>query len=108
MTTWELFDFAVDDAKIRTLADSIVSVGLLAAGYDILWLDDGWPLCSKFAGLNGTSKCLVPAPRASNGSIVPDPAKFPFGLAATVAYVHSKGLKFGSVPQPRCRCCDPM
>ena len=95
VTTWQLFDFSVSDAKIRNLTDSIVSTGLLAAGYEILWLDDGWPTCAQFAGLPGSSKCRIPAPRGPNGSIVPDPQKFPFGLAATVAYVHSKGLKFG-------------
>ena len=95
VTTWELFDFNVSDAKIRSLADSIVEVGLREAGYEILWLDDGWPLCAEFEGSNGTSKCRTPAPRGTNGSIIPDPLKFPFGLASTVAYVHSKGLKFG-------------
>lgn len=97
LTTWELFDFDVNDTKIRDLADSIVSTGLLSAGYDILWLDDGWPSCSVFVGIHGRSKCRVPAPRGANGSIVPDPEKFPLGLAATVAYVHAKGLKFGCV-----------
>lgn len=95
VTTWQLFNFDVSDAKIRNLTDSIVSTGLLAAGYDILWLDDGWPNCSVYEGLPRTSHCRVPAPRGANGSIIPDPVKFPEGLAATVAYVHSRGLRFG-------------
>ncbi len=105
VTTWQLFDFNVSDAKIRSLADSIVSTGLLAAGYEILWLDDGWPSCAKWEGLSGTSKCKIPTPRGPNGSIVPDPLKFPVGLAATVQYVHSKGLKFGIYSAPHKQTC---
>jgi hypothetical protein len=32
-----------------------ITTGLLAAGYDILWLDDGWPSCAAFAGAPGVS-----------------------------------------------------
>ena len=33
--------------------------------------------------------------RAKNGSLVPDPARFPHGIAWLADYVHSRGLRFG-------------
>eukprot|EP01079_Euglenida_sp_SAG-EU17-18_P007075 gene7075-168_t len=80
-------------------------MGLLAAGYDILWLDDGWPTCSEFRGKPGTSGCKKPAPRDANGWIVPDKEKFPSGLNATFAYVHSKGLRTGIYSAPHYATC---
>jgi alpha-galactosidase len=105
LTTWQLLNFNVSDAALRALADEMVSTGLLAAGYDILWLDDGWPACSEWVGVQGVSKCRVPAPRAANGSIVVDATKFPLGLAATVAYIHSKGLRAGIYTAPHAQTC---
>lgn len=105
VTTWELFDFNVSDAKLRSLADSIVATGLAAAGFDILWLDDGWPSCSVYGGLPGVSHCRVPAPRDAQGWIVPDPTKFPGGIAATFAYIHSKGLRVGIYSAPHAQTC---
>ena len=105
LTTWELFDFNVSDAKLRALADEMVSTGLFAAGYDILWLDDGWPSCAVFSGAPGSSGCATPAPRAADGSIVPDPAKFPVGLAAVADYVHGLGMRLGIYSAPHAVTC---
>ena len=40
--------------------------------------------------------------RFENGTIQPDPARFPSGMKALADYAHSKGLKFGvcTIPQP--------
>ena len=35
------------------------------------------------------------AARSPNGTIIPDPVRFPSGMAALADYAHSKGLKFG-------------
>jgi len=104
-TTWQDLNFNVSDAVLRGIADDMVDMGLVAAGYDILWLDDGWPSCSQWVGANGTSHCLVPAPRDASGRIVPDPAKFPAGLPATFAYIHSKGLRAGIYTAPHGQTC---
>jgi alpha-galactosidase len=64
----------------------MVSSGMLAAGYDYLLVDDGW------VG-KGCKDCLPN--RNESGHLVVDEGKFPSGLDATAAYVHSKGLKFG-------------
>lgn len=104
-TTWQLYNFDVSDSKLRALADDIASLGLLSSGYDLLWLDDGWPSCSVWVGAHGTSKCRTPAPRAANGSILPDVEKFPLGIAATFGYIHSKGLKVGIYSAPHAQTC---
>jgi len=39
--------------------------------------------------------CRAAGPRDSQGRQVPDPIKFPSGMASLANYVHSKGLKFG-------------
>ena len=33
--------------------------------------------------------------RQPNGTIIPDPAKFPNGIEEFIAYIHGLGLKFG-------------
>ena len=105
VTTWELFNFNVSDAGLRALADSMVATGLAAAGYDILWLDDGWPSCAAFSGAPGTSRCLTPAPRDASGQIVPDAGKFPRGISGVADYVHQRGLKLGIYSAPHAVTC---
>ena len=105
LTTWELLNFNVSDAKLRALGEALVSSGLLAAGYDILWLDDGYPSCASFSGAPLASSCATPAPRAADGTIVPDPLKFPAGLQATVSYLHTLGLRVGIYTAPHATTC---
>ena len=68
-------------------------------------LRSGWPLCAKFSGLPGSSSCVQPAPRAANGSIVADPAKFPDGMAAVAEYLHARGLRLGIYTAPHAQTC---
>jgi alpha-galactosidase len=105
VTTWELFNFNVSDAAIRSLADEMVSTGLLAAGYDILWVDDGWPSCAAFSGAPGVSSCATPAPRGADGTIVPDATKFPSGISGVASYVHGLGLRLGIYSAPHAVTC---
>lgn len=105
-TTWELFNFNVNSSALRALADSMVRLNLSGAGYNITWLDDGWPSCEKWAhGENGTSRCLTPTPRAEDGSIIPDPLKFPGGIKQTFDYIHSLGLQVGIYTAPHAQTC---
>ena len=88
MMGWNAWpSFAINDADsddlVRRTADGMVSNGLLAAGYQYVGLDDKWA-----------------SGRDANGNLVADPAKYPFGIPALVAYVHSKGLKFGIYGKP--------
>ena len=105
LTTWELFNFNVSDAALRALADEAVAAGLTAANYSVLWLDDGWPACDAWSGTPGVSRCVRPSPRASDGSIIPDPKKFPFGIKATFDYIHSRGMQVGIYTDPHFSTC---
>jgi alpha-galactosidase len=64
---------------VEAQARTIVSSGMQAAGYTYVNLDGGWDLLTRDA----------------QGQLQPDPGKFPDGIAALAAYVHSLGFKFG-------------
>lgn len=68
------------EADVLAVAESMKERGLLAAGYDILWLDGGWT--------------ANPA-RNADGSLAVDPAKFPNGMKAFTDKVHALGFKVG-------------
>ena len=76
--SWDHFFCDIDETLIRSTADTLVSTGLAAAGYRYVNLDDCWQ-----------------TDRASDGTIIADPVRFPSGIAALAAYVHSLGLLFG-------------
>jgi alpha-galactosidase len=77
-SSWNTFQGAVSDALLREVADAIVSSGLRDAGMRFLNLDDGWAVG-----------------RLPNGTIVPDPALFPDGIAPLAAYINGLGLSMG-------------
>ena len=76
--SWNYFACNVSDSIIRSMADAMATNGMKAAGYQFINMDDCWQVS-----------------RDANGVIVPDPVRFPYGIAALADYVHSKGLKFG-------------
>ena len=61
------------------IVDAVASSGMLAAGYDLINLSEGWPATA----------------RAPNGSLVADPVRFPHGVAWLSDYIHSRGMRFG-------------
>lgn len=69
----------MNEKAIMSVADAMVSKGLLAAGYEYLNLDDCW----------------VAADRDASGRLQGNADKFPSGMRAIGDYIHSKGLKFG-------------
>ncbi|KAG2225364.1 hypothetical protein INT45_005608 [Circinella minor] len=77
--TWNKYGCVIDHNLIKQTADTMVSEGYLAAGYEYLNLDDCWQSNN----------------RSDNGTIVVDPFAFPFGIKPVADYIHSKGLKFG-------------
>jgi len=77
--SWNTFQTKIDEKLVMATADLFVSAGLKDAGYKYIVLDDGW----------------MTMQRDKDGNLVPDPAKFPSGVKALAAYIHSKGLKFG-------------
>jgi hypothetical protein len=90
---WSSWDFLRHDpteAGVEAEAQAMVSSGLASVGYRYVDLDDYWYAC--------------PGPQGPDvdqyGRWIPDAAQFPSqgavnGIAATAAYVHHLGLKFG-------------
>ncbi len=77
---WNSLGCNYSEETIRAMADQMVSTGMRDAGYTYLIIQE----------------CIVPAGhRAADGTLLPDPVKFPHGIPALVAYIHSKGLKAG-------------
>jgi hypothetical protein len=70
-----------NETALRAVADAMVSTGLAAAGYNYLWLDDGWPECLKY---DSSGFCNQVAPRAVDGTIVPSKEKFPSGMKVSM------------------------
>jgi alpha-galactosidase len=77
--TWYAFRAAISEQLVLTQAQALVSSGLSAAGYTYFNLDDGW----------------ASAARAADGTLQPDPAKFPSGMPWLAAQLHGLGLKMG-------------
>lgn len=77
--SWNCFQTKIDEKQIKEIADAMVSTGLKDAGYVYLNLDDCW----------------MSKKRDANGRLQSDSIRFPSGMQALAAYVHSKGLKFG-------------
>jgi alpha-galactosidase len=76
--TWNYFADNINEKDIREMADAMVSSGMLKAGYNHVFIDDGWQ-----------------GGRDNRNTIIADPNKFPSGIKALADYVHSKGLKLG-------------
>jgi len=73
------FHLSVNAATVEAEARALVQSGMKDAGYTYVNLDGGWDLRQ----------------RSLNGSLQPDPQKFPDGIRPLADYVHSLGLKFG-------------
>lgn len=76
--TWNFFADRINEKDIKEIADAMVSSGMLEAGYNYVFIDDGWQ-----------------GGRDNRNNIIPDPVKFPSGIKALADYVHSKGMKLG-------------
>jgi alpha-galactosidase len=76
---WNAVHCNVSEALIKQTAAAMVTNGLRAAGYRYVNVDDCWS---------------APA-RSARGQLVADPRRFPHGMRALGAYIHSLGLKFG-------------
>ena len=76
--TWNFFAENIDEQKVKSVADALVSSGLKDAGYNYIFIDDCWQ-----------------GGRDNRNNIIPDAKKFPSGIKALADYVHSKGLKLG-------------
>ena len=81
---------AFDEAWVRAQADALVRTGLRDVGYRYVNLDDCWA-----------------APRRdAAGRLVPDPVRFPHGIAALAGYLHARGLRLGIYTSAGTLTCD--
>lgn len=77
LDTSKLDPAASADTAITT-ANKFVSLGLKDAGYIYINIDDTWSTKSR-----------------SNGQLVPDPSKWPNGIASVATQLHGMGFKMG-------------
>ncbi|KAF5370766.1 hypothetical protein D9758_001833 [Tetrapyrgos nigripes] len=77
---WNAFACDINESKVLAAANAFISLGLKDAGYQYVNVDDCWALMAR---------------DNKTGQIVPDPAKFPNGIAGVASQVHDLGLKFG-------------
>jgi len=73
------FNCNISETLIKETADAMITSGMRAAGYQYVNIDDCW----------------MASERNADGTLEPDPKKFPNGIKAVADYVHSKGLKLG-------------
>jgi alpha-galactosidase len=78
------------EAWVRAQADALVATGLRDAGYRYVDLDDCWAVPQRDAA----------------GRLVPDPVRFPHGIAAIAEYVHARGLRLGIYSSAGTTTCD--
>jgi alpha-galactosidase len=86
--SWNTFQCNLNEALIKQIADTFVSSGMQAAGYQYVTLDDCW--------MDG---------RDSSGKLRWNASKFPSGIPALASYVHGKGLKLGIYETPNTSTC---
>ncbi|CAF0787554.1 unnamed protein product [Adineta steineri] len=87
--SWNHFACNISEKLIQQTADTIISTGLAAAGYQYVNMDDCWQVS-----------------RDAQGIIQPDPQAFPNGISPLVDYIHSKKLKFGLYSDSGFKTCD--
>ncbi|MCK2216858.1 NPCBM/NEW2 domain-containing protein [Actinomadura sp. ATCC 31491] len=78
---------SVSEASVRQAAAGLAALAPL--GYRYVILDDCWL-----------------APQRADGALVPDPARFPGGIAALAAELHGKGLKLGLALSAGTKACS--
>ncbi|KAF8215018.1 glycoside hydrolase family 27 protein [Mycena galopus ATCC 62051] len=89
---YNAFSCSTTEALYHTQAQKLVSLGLLALGYDYFNLDCGWQSTA----------------RTSTGQITWNPTILPDGVPALGTFVHNLGLKFGVYSDGGVFACDAV
>lgn len=76
--SWNNYRVSINEDIIKAQAKAMVSSGMAEAGYQYINVDDGY-----FGG------------RDTLGNLLVHPTRFPSGMKALAAYIHSLGLKAG-------------
>ncbi|MEO6114935.1 MAG: glycoside hydrolase family 27 protein [Pseudolysinimonas sp.] len=78
--SWNHFGCSVTADLVERTADALSADGLAKLGYDSVDIDDCWMAHQR---------------DPHTGELVPDPAKFPDGMAAVARYLHARGFTLG-------------
>ncbi|KAL4450177.1 hypothetical protein ABPG77_010846 [Micractinium sp. CCAP 211/92] len=89
LALWNAFRANIDEQLIRDTAERLVELGLADAGYTYLNIDDGWS----------------EKRRDGAGRLAAHRRRFPSGMAALAAHIHSRGLRFGIYGDAGRRTC---
>lgn len=76
--SWNFFAEKVNEKDLKEMADAMVASGMAKAGYNYIFIDDGWQ-----------------GGRDNKNNMIADPVKFPSGIKALAKYMHDRGLKLG-------------
>lgn len=79
--SWNAYHCDVDESKVMSAANDMVSKGFYKAGYEYVIVDDCWSI--KTGRSNTTHQ------------IMPDTSKFPDGIDGLATKLHGMGLKAG-------------
>jgi alpha-galactosidase len=91
--SWNCFAHDIDDKKVRSAADAMVSSGLINHGWSYINIDDCWMVKP-----DSKDSLLAGEPRNAQGMINTN-KNFP-DMKALANYVHGKGLKIGIYSSP--------
>lgn len=76
--SWNYYHCNVDERALKQIAQKLIDTGLAGLGYRYVNIDDCWQVA-----------------RQPNGTIVPDPVRFPSGLRAIADWLHERDMLFG-------------
>lgn len=76
--SWNFFADKINEKDLMEMADAMLSSGMAKAGYNYIFIDDGWQ-----------------GGRDNKNNMIADPQKFPSGIKALSKYLHDRGLKLG-------------
>lgn len=76
--SWNYFGTDISAEKLIEIADAMGATGMVDAGYDHIFIDDGWQ-----------------GGRDNKNNLIPDPDKFPEGMKAFVDSIHKRDMKVG-------------
>lgn len=88
--SWNHFGCDVDADLVESTADAMAANGMQKLGYTAVNIDDCWMASQR-------------DPRT--GELVPDPTKFPQGMAAVADYLHTRGFTLGIYEDAGTKTC---
>jgi len=88
--SWNHFGCDVDADLVESTADAMAANGMQKLGYTAVNIDDCW---------------MAPQRDPRTGELVPDPTKFPQGMAAVADYLHARGFTLGIYEDAGTKTC---